>query len=690
MAALGPFQGFGAGTADLAQDFLKAGLPAVELGALNASADWSNGPVKFGLEVSAAERSPPAPGVGKFSGLSQGSQRGAADMSSESWSSWLGLGGEVKLTGDDQGISVQQFELTSQSAPLASLHGFIPVTLNPAAPRDRVRIEPEGPLSLSGVIQAPGVLRDKLTAWTGVRWHDPHLRLDVSGTPKEPQGQIQLQAQQIELVKSRQPLPALTNLRLDLRLDRRQARLADCRLLVQGQPVTLTGEVPLGAGFWANLKTRQLPDWEKASAHLHVARADLEAFADLCPKQLSPQGELEANISLLPGFKLDGYLKLQGGRTQPLPIVGPVRDITVNLRFQERAVEVQSATANVGGAIVRAGGQANLGDTNWLAFVLGAAPKRPNPGAKARSTLPSAAGEFNWLPPFSFSFVGTNVPLARQPEAIVRGDLDLAVTRTNGALPLVSGVVHLHDSYFLSDLTALIPGKIETPSQRPPYFSITNALVADWRLGVKVTGDRFLKARTELFNGEVSANVKLEGTLADPVAVGDLRVDSGIVRFPFGSLEVQQGFVALTSENRYHPQISVSATSKQFGYDVNMQVSGTANAAVVQFSSNPPLSSEQVLLLLTAGELPQGAFSLTPQQRAQTLAMFLGRDLLSKLGFAAETDQRLMIHSGEQIAETGKPTYSIEFKLTDTVSLVGEYDEFGDYNAGVQWRIYSK
>ena len=70
--------------------------------------------------------------------------------------------------------------------------------------------------------------------------------------------------------------------------------------------------------------------------------------------------------------------------------------------------------------------------------------------------------------------------------------------------------------------------------------------------------------------------------------------------------------------------------------------------------------------------------------------MFLSRDLLSKLGFEGATDQWLTIHSGEQIAETGKPTYSIEFKLTDTVSLVGEYDRFGDYNAGVKWRIYSK
>ena len=286
--------------------------------------------------------------------------------------------------------------------------------------------------------------------------------------------------------------------------------------------MTLTGEVPLSEGFWTNLKTRPLPDWEKATAHLQVARAEIAAFIELYPALLSQQGEFEADVSLMPGFKLDGYLKVQGARTRPVPIVGPIRDITMNLRFQERALKVQSATANVGGAIVRADGQADLGDTNWLASVLGATPKRPNPRAKARSNPHAAVGP-DWLPPFLFSFSGTNVPLARQPEAIIRGDLDLAVARTNGAPPVISGVVRLHDSFFLSDLTALIPGKIETPSQRPPYFSVTNALVADWRLAVKVTGERFLKARTPIFNGEVSANLKLEGSLQDPVALGDLK-----------------------------------------------------------------------------------------------------------------------------------------------------------------------
>ena len=660
----------------LLHDFLKADLPVVELRALNLSAGWSNGPVRFALEASAGERGSPA----------HPSDTG----STPTRSSGLQLGGEVKVAGDAKGISVTQLDLTSQGSLWATIHGFIPLTLRPTAPRGLVEVEPNDSLRLSGTVQSQGRLPDRFTAWTGIRLSDPQLHLEISGTPKEPQGQVQLEVRQIRLANATQPLPALTNLRLDLRLDRRQARLADCRLLVQGQPVALTGEVPLNEGFWSSLKSESPVLWEKASAHLEVAQAKLAALAELYPELMNPQGQVEADVSLTPGFKLNGFLRLQGARTRALRTLGPIRDIAVNLKFRERVIEMESATANVGGATVHAVGQADLGEADWLASVLGASTSQGSPNSHALSKPASAVGPGNKWPQFAFSLSGTNVPLARQPEVIIRSDLDLAVTRTNDAPPLLSGTVRLHDCFFLSDLTALLPGKVEAPSRRPPYFSITNAFLADWRLGVKVTGDRCLKARTTLFNGEASANVRLEGSLANPLALGDVRIDSGVVRFPFGSLDVRQGFVALTSENPYHPQLSVTATSRQFGYDITMQVSGTADAPLIQFSSSPPLSSEQILLLLTAGEMPQGTFNLTPQQRAQTLAMFLAQDLLTQLGFGGGPDQWLTIHSGEQITQTGKPTYSVEFKLTDKLSLVGEYDRFGDYNAGVKWRIYSK
>jgi translocation and assembly module TamB len=288
------------------------------------------------------------------------------------------------------------------------------------------------------------------------------------------------------------------------------------------------------------------------------------------------------------------------------------------------------------------------------------------------------------------SLRGTNVPLSREPGAIIRSDLNLRAVKTNDAPPLITGLARLRDSFLLSDLADLVPRQGAVPAARPPYFSVTDLLFADCRLDVNATGSQFLKVNSTLFRGVVSANLRLEGTLAEPIALGDLKIDSGTVVFPFANLDVQQGFITLSSADPYHPRISVTAGSKQFGYDVKMDVSGTADSPVIQFTSTPPLSSEQILLIVSAGELPQGGINLTPQQREQTLAMFLGRDLLSELGFADQAQQRLTIRSGEEISEQGVPSYEVDLKLTPRWSLVGERDQFNDYNAGVKWKVYSK
>jgi translocation and assembly module TamB len=248
----------------------------------------------------------------------------------------------------------------------------------------------------------------------------------------------------------------------------------------------------------------------------------------------------------------------------------------------------------------------------------------------------------------------------------------------------------LHDSYYLSDLAALVPGRAASPARRPPYFSVEDPGLADWRLAVRVTGENALKVRSTLFNGLVSPNLRLQGTLKEPVALGDVRVESGMVRFPFANLDVQQGLVTLGSEDPYRPRLLVKAGSKQYGYEVRMEVSGPADDPVIQFTSTPSLSSEQLVLMVTAGELPRGSYTLNPEQRAETMALFLGKDMLAKLGFGDSSKERLSFSSGKDISEEGKPTYNLEYKLTDRWSLVGEYDRFNAFNAGVKWKVYSR
>jgi translocation and assembly module TamB len=658
-------------SSELLNEFAKRGLPDLAVHRLQGSVGWTNGPAQFALDLSVAGQLPsnleghliPAHVAGAGSPLTNSIDIPAPPGSRHQQPPTVAIAAELTVKGDQTGIALPRLLITSSTSTVIRAQGLLPATINPGLGSNTVQIDAEKPLQFDAAVQPEGFFWSELADWTGVRLGTPHLNLELSGTWQAARGEIKLDARQVQLPVGRTRWPRLEDLQIQVLLDREKARLSQCRLLVQGQPVNLSGEVPLGRGFWTGLGAKALPDFNQARARLEIHRADLAAFEPMLPKLLTPQGELNADISLLPGVKFDGQLSVQGLRTRPLADLGPIREIDVKMQFRDRTLKLEQATARIGPASVSAVGQADLTGTNWLIGV---------------------------IPPFQFRLTGTNVPLARQPESIIRSDLALAVTKTNGAPPLISGLAHMRDSYYLSDLSALVPGKVATSARRPPYFSIEDPGLADWRLALDVAGVRFLKVRSPLFNGELSANLKLQGTLKDPIALGDLKIDSGLVRFPFANFQVRQGLVTLSSQDPYHPQLLVSAASKQFGYDLRLEASGAVDAPVVQFNSTPPLSSEQIVLMVTAGQMPQNAFTLTPQQRAQTVALFLGRDVLSQMGFGDQTEDRLTVHSGEQVSDQGRPTYNVEYKLSPTWSLVGERDRFDDYNAGFKWRFYSK
>ena len=199
----------------------------------------------------------------------------------------------------------------------------------------------------------------------------------------------------------------------------------------------------------------------------------------------------------------------------------------------------------------------------------------------------------------------------------------------------------------------------------------------------------FLKVRTPFVRGTVTADFRLEGTLREPIATGEARMSSGFVEFPFGKLSVKQARTWLTREQPFSPQLYMTAAAKRFGYDVTLEVTGTANNPLLHFSSVPSLTSEKIFLMLTAGELPRDEITFSTEQKAQRFVIFAGSQFLTSLGFGGGAD-RLTIRSGEEISESGSTTYDVEYKLTDRWSLVGQYDRFNDFNVSVKRRIFSR
>jgi len=152
---------------------------------------------------------------------------------------------------------------------------------------------------------------------------------------------------------------------------------------------------------------------------------------------------------------------------------------------------------------------------------------------------------------------------------------------------------------------------------------------------------------------------------------------------------VNQGRVRLTEADPYQPMLAVTGSGRRFGYDLRMELTGPATEPTLRFTSSPPLSSEQVLLLVMAGQPPTEEFAYTGRQRVVRLGTYLGQSLLRGLGGESSSAERFSLTVGERISRQGRETYGFTYELDPRWSLVGEYDEFDDYNVGLKWRIFS-
>ena len=621
------------------QDFFKGSMPDVDVTALNLSADWNHGPLNFSL-AAATQFSP-----------KQKTSLPNLD---------LPFSAQLQATGGVHGVSLEKFVASSRTAPVISGSGFLPLTIEPARGTNILRIEPKQPLQFRAVTQPNPNFWNALTAGTRLVLHEPLAQIAVSGTLDAPEGNVKVSLNGAEFqIATNRPVH-LKNVSADIALARKQIALKEFRLLVENQPIIATGTLPLPEKLDRDWK--KTVDWRKADANLKMKNVQLAAFVVFAPQFLAPQGTLNLDLAMRPGGNFSGELKVENAASRPLPQVGSMQNVEARLKFDGEKVELARGTGLLGGGPVVMFGYVDL--------------FKHEPLTK--------------LPFFDLTLRGDNVPLARKPELIARTALDLRASNLKGGQPLVSGTVTLEKSFFLSDLKLLVPERLAKPKNRPPYFSIETEPFADWRLDIKVSGNEFLKVRSPFFTGVASADLEVTGTAREPLALGTAKIDSGVVHFPFGNLRVNQGDVSLTRGNPFLPFLYVMASTRAFDYEIKMQVSGPADAPKLQFSSTPGLTSEQILVMLTTGELPQSGTTFSTQQRAGKLAMFVGQNLLSRLGFGDSSEERLTIRSGESFSEQGRQTYSIEYKFEDDWFVVGEYDRFGGFNIGLRWRFFSE
>ena len=432
-----------------------------------------------------------------------------------------------------------------------------------------------------------------------------------------------------------------------------------------------------GSGRWS-LPWRQIvqqddwnmTDWEGSGKFVAEAR-DLAEFQTLLPdlRRVGGQVQLELDVQgSLGNPQLIGNVHWSNGELRLNSVNAPtLTSLDMQCRLEKGALFVEQCTGLMGYAPFEVGGSATLANPPILDL---------------------------WMR-------GDNVLLSRGRSFKVRASPDLTI---RGPLhnAAVHGQLEFTDTRLSKklDLLYFIRNQPEAPQQDDglQLFSVRSEPFKDWELDVALRSTDGVHFSTNVLQTKARPNVQLLGTLEVPYLVGQIYLDQSTIKLPAATLRATQGTIRFFESSPFHPQIEAMAETTMLGYDVNVFLSDQLRSPSLLLTSSPPLSEEDLLLLISTGQPPADSLDRKTGERAlSSVAVFLAKDLFRNTfgDESAESSEsfldRFELETGREISRSGTETIEARFRIYDEVLverdslyLEAERSTYDEINMGLR------
>jgi len=332
--------------------------------------------------------------------------------------------------------------------------------------------------------------------------------------------------------------------------------------------ILVSGTLPVSPG------SLSLDSQGPISLTVHLQDADLSLLTLLTPQIQSASGTVlgEVNVSGTVGApQMSGFIRAQGGALQYAPLRTPIKDVGFDVAFSQDEILVRDLSATIGGGPIRAHGTVSVGNF------------RPE-----KITLDLAA-----------QHLLVDIP------GLYVGGVDATLSLHGAAThPVLSGTATL------SNGQVTIGGPLEVPAT-------TRDLLA---LDVNVLTGSNVRFNQGAVRALLGGRVHVGGTVGDPKLSGREQSVNGTISFLGNTFTLTEGEVVFSEALGLDPQISARAQAVYGQTRVYLDVRGVMPSLNVIWSSDPPLSQQDILSLVAG----TGAPGLAEQE--------LGRLLLGSLG----------------------------------------------------------
>lgn len=566
---------------------------------------------------------------------------------------------------DDSGIDIKKFAWQNINNQRISAQGTLPYDLF----HQRILTTP---LDLEAMLTLP-----KTSLPVGDSTEDKQVtgnlvaQLKLSGTMAKPQGMFNAEIDEMMLPFLPEPLTyQLFSVRCDISLAQDQLVIKTLRL--ESNDFALTG-----AGRWtgfaalsdifSGFNRHALPG--DLDVRFTVKSADIGWLAAKQKEIRRLKGQVEATLTAqgpAANPAISGTVTLNSGELRLRTMVPAVESLSVQLVLDGHMVQVKKFTGQMGGAPFAISGTLIRDQSDFL----------------VDATLK-----------------GQNVLFFRDEAMKVRGDTLLTMKGSLAKMRL-AGDIWLTDSRYSRnvDFLGLFRESAKPKKVMDSIFSLSDPPWRDMKFEVRLHSRQPFVLQNNLAKGSFRPELLLVGTGELPVLSGEVYMDTTKISVPAGNLIINGGIIRFSEQQPDLPSFNLTAQSKLAGYDISIQLQGTADEPIITLSSIPPLSEEDLLLLVLTGTPPKNGSSKRQTSTAgMNMAVYLGKGLLARWfsGDSMASDESILdrfeLNIGRQITKGGENTIEAEFRLADGVLypndhlvLTSEKDVYGNINAGIK------
>ena len=139
-----------------------------------------------------------------------------------------------------------------------------------------------------------------------------------------------------------------------------------------------------------------------------------------------------------------------------------------------------------------------------------------------------------------------------------------------------------------------------------------NEYLRGLRFDVRIVSSPTFEFETSLTrNVQASVDLRLRGTLDRPTLLGDIEVNSGEIQLFGNRYTVNRGDIRFLNPVKIEPTLDVNMETRTRGITVNVSLSGSPQKLNINYSSDPPLQSREIIALLAVGRAPTATTRVT-------------------------------------------------------------------------------